>query len=136
MSSFSLTILTPERSFFEGNVQKLVVRTAQGDLGVLARHEKYVAALSSGPIRLVLEDGTVRLAAISGGMIKISPEHTAILANAAEWSEEIDIDRAKRSQEDALRRKESAKSLAEQQRAEAKLRRAVNRLKVSGMKTQ
>ncbi|MDD5946495.1 MAG: ATP synthase F1 subunit epsilon [Oscillospiraceae bacterium] len=136
MSSFSLTILTPERSFFEGNVQKLVVRTATGDLGILARHEKYVAALSSGPIRLVLEDGTVRLAAISGGMIKVSPERTAILANAAEWSEEIDVARAKRSQEDALRRKESAKSLAEQQRAEAKLRRALNRLKVSGMKTQ
>ncbi|MGN0648433.1 MAG: ATP synthase F1 subunit epsilon [Oscillospiraceae bacterium] len=136
MSSFSLTILTPERSFFEGNVQKLVVRTATGDLGILARHEKYVAALSSGPIRLVLEDGTVRLAAISGGMIKVSPERTAILANAVEWSEEIDVARAKRSQEDALRRKESAKSLAEQQRAEAKLRRALNRLKVSGMKTQ
>ncbi len=136
MSSFSLTILTPERSFFEGNVQKLVVRTAEGDLGVLARHEKYVAALPSGPIRLVLEDGTVRLAAISGGMIKISPERTAILADAVEWSEEIDINWAKRSQEDAMRRKESAKSLAEQQRADAKLRRAVNRLKVSGMKTQ
>ncbi len=136
MSSFSLTILTPERSFFEGNVQKLVVRTAEGDLGVLARHEKYVAALPSGPIRMVLEDGTVRLAAISGGMIKISPERTAILADAVEWSEEIDIDWAKRSQEDAMRRKESAKSLAEQQRADAKLRRAVNRLNVSGMKTQ
>lgn len=134
MSSFSLTILTPERSFFEGMVQKLVVRTAEGDLGVLARHEKYVAALPSGPVRLVLEDGTERLAAISGGMIWIAPERTAILADAAEWSEEIDIDWAKRSQEDALRRKESANSLAEQQRAEAKLRRAVNRLKVSGMK--
>ncbi len=134
MNSFSLTILTPERNFFEGKVQKLVVRTAEGDLGVLARHEKYVAALPSGPVRLVLEDGTDRLAAISGGMIRISPERTAILADAAEWSEEIDIDWAKRSQEDALRRKESANSLAEQQRAEAKLRRAVNRLKVSGMK--
>lgn len=134
MSSFSLTILTPERRFFEGKVQKLVVRTAEGDLGVLARHEKYVAALPSGPIRLVLEDGNERIAAISGGMIKIAPAHTAILADAAEWSEEIDVDWAKRSQEDALRRKESANSLAEQQRAEAKLRRAVNRLKVSGMK--
>lgn len=134
MSSFSLTILTPERSFFEGMVQKLVVRTAEGDLGVLARHEKYVAALPSGPVRLVLEGGTERLAAISGGMIRIAPERTAILADTAEWSEEIDIDWAKRSQEDALRRKDSANSLAEQQRAEAKLRRAVNRLKVSGMK--
>ncbi len=134
MNLFTLSILTPERTFFTGEVQRLVVRTSEGDLGILARHEKYVASLPEGPVRIVLEDGAVRLAALSGGMLKVSPDHTAILANAVEWAEEIDVDWAKRSQEDALRRKEASKNLAQQQRAEAKLRRAVNRLKVSGMK--
>lgn len=136
MSLFTLSILTPEHTFFTGEVQRLVVRTSEGDLGILARHEKYVAALPEGPLRIVMEDGTVRLAAISGGMLKVSPDHTAILANAVEWAEEIDVDWAKRSREDALRRKEAGSNLAQLQRAEAKLRRAVNRLKVSGMKPE
>ena len=93
MSLFTLSILTPEHTFFTGEVQRLVVRTSEGDLGILARHEKYVAALPEGPMRIVMEDGSVRLAAISGGMLKVSPDHTAILANAVEWAEDIDMER-------------------------------------------
>ncbi|MBR6762023.1 MAG: ATP synthase F1 subunit epsilon [Oscillospiraceae bacterium] len=133
MKLFTLRILTPEKIFFEGEVQRVTVRTTGGDLGVLAMHENYAAALPSGPVRITKEDGTVMLAALSGGMIKISAEQTAILANAAEWASDIDVDWAKRSLEDAQSRKQSSSSLAEQQRADAKLHRALNRLKVSSM---
>ncbi len=134
MSTFPLQIITPEKIFFEGKVQRLIVRTTEGDVGILAKHEKYVAALPSGPVKVTLEDGTERLAALSGGAIKVSPDHCAILANAVEWAEDIDVDWAKRSEADALRRKEQSKSASEMERAEAKLRRAVNRLRVSSMK--
>lgn len=134
MSRFILKILTPERVFYNGAVQRVTVRTAEGDLGILARHEKYAAALPAGPVRLVAEDGAVRLAALSGGILKVSPQETVILADAVEWAEDIDIHRAERSRTDALRRKEASKSPAEQRRAEAKLLRALNRLQVSGRK--
>ena len=45
MSTFSLQIITPEKIFFEGEVQRVIVRTTEGDVGILAKHEKYVAAL-------------------------------------------------------------------------------------------
>lgn len=134
MSLFPLQIITPDKIFFDGSVQRLVVRTTEGDIGILAKHEKYVAALPSGPVRITLEDGTERIAALSGGALKVSPAHTAILANAVEWAEDIDVEWAKRSEEEALRRKEQSKTKQEQDLAELKLKRALNRLRVSGMK--
>ena len=134
MSVFSLQIITPEKIFFEGDVQRVIVRTSEGDVGILAKHEKYVAALPSGPVKVILSDGTQRIAALSGGAVKVSPDKTAILANAVEWAEDIDIDWAKRSEEDARRRKENSKDQQELQFAEMKLQRALNRLRVSGMK--
>ena len=134
MSTFSLQIITPEKIFFEGDVQRVIVRTTEGDVGILAKHEKYVAALPSGPIKITMEDGRERLAALSGGAVKVSPSQTAILANAVEWAEDIDVDWAKRSEQDALRRKENSKNEQELQYAEMKLKRALNRLRVSSMK--
>ncbi len=132
-SVFTLRILTPEKTFFCGEVQRVIVRTTEGDVGILAKHVKYAASLPAGPIRLLFEDGTERLAALSGGMLKVSDNQTAILANAAEWAEDIDVDWAKRSEEDARKRRENAKNQTETKRADAKLSRALNRLRVSSM---
>ena len=134
MKLFSLQIITPEKIFFDGKVQRIVVRTTEGDAGILAGHEKYAAALPAGPVRITLEDGTEKTAALSGGAIRVSPQLTAVLANAVEWAEDIDIEWAKRSEADALRRKELSKTQHELDRAEAKLKRAMNRLRVSSMK--
>ena len=134
MSTFSLQIITPEKIFFEGTVQRVIISTTEGDVGILAKQEKYVAALPSGPVKITMEDGTERLAALSGGAVKVSPSQTAILANAVEWAEDIDVDWAKRSEQDALRRKENSKDQQELEYAEMKLKRALNRLRVSSMK--
>ena len=102
MKSFTLKIITPEKVFFDGETDQIIVRTTEGDIGVLAGHESYVADLPAGPFKVKI-DGSFKIAAISGGVIKISKEATTILAMAAEWAEEIDLDWAKRSHEDALK---------------------------------
>ncbi|MCQ2407182.1 MAG: ATP synthase F1 subunit epsilon [Oscillospiraceae bacterium] len=133
MSTFRLQIITPEKIFFEGEVQRVIIRTSEGDAGILAKHEKYVAALPSGPVKITMADGTERIAALSGGAVKVSPAQTAVLANAVEWAEDIDINWAKRSEEDALRRKANSQTQEESKYAELKLQRALNRLRVSSM---
>jgi len=133
VNTFLLKIITPEKIFFSAKVQKLILRTTEGDIGILAKHEKYVAMLPSGPIRLIDEDGKERYAAVSGGVLRVAPEETAVLANAVEWAEDIDIDWAKRSEEDARRRLKQSKTQHEMDRAQAKLDRALNRLRVSSL---
>ena len=60
----------------------------------------------------------------------MSKEATTILAMAAEWAEDIDLDWAKRSREDAEKRLRETKSDLEHRIAELKLKRAINRQRV------
>ena len=130
MKTFKLKIITPEKVFFDGDAEQIIVRTAEGDTGILAGHANYAAILPAGPFR-IKKGGDFEWAAISGGTIKVSKDETVILAMAAEWSYEIDIDWAKRSHEDALRRIKEHKSDADLKLAEAKLKRSLNRMNIS-----
>lgn len=133
MRSFKLKIITPEKVFFDDETEQIIVRTTEGDIGVLAGHENYVSDLPPGPFRVKI-NGEFKVAAISGGVLKVSKEVTTILAMAAEWAEDIDLEWAKRSQEDALKRLNESKSDFEQRLAELKLKRALNRISVSEKK--
>ena len=133
MKSFKLKIITPEKIFFNDETEQIIVRTTEGDIGILAGHENYVADLPDGPFRVKI-DGKYKIAAISGGAIKVSKDAVTILAMAAEWAEDIDSEWAKRSHEDAIKRINESKSDYEHRRAELKLKRALNRIKISSMK--
>lgn len=132
MTAFPVKIVTPEKIFFDGMAERVVLRTSEGDLCVLARHENFVASLPSGPVRITVE-GQDRYAALSTGVVQVEQNVTTILACAIEWAEEIDLAWAKRSEQQALDRKQKARSDAELRRAELKLQRALNRIHVSGM---
>ena len=126
MRPFKLKIITPEKVFFDDETEQIIVRTTEGDIGILAGHENYVSDLPPGPFRVKI-NGEFKVAAISGGALKVSKETTTILAMAAEF----DLDWAKRSQEDALKRLNESKSDFEHKLAEMKLKRALNRINVS-----
>ena len=132
-SPFELNIITPEKTFFSGETTQITVRTSGGDIGILAHHTSLVAALPAGPLKVRQEDGTFRAAAVSGGLLKVGGNKATILANAVEWADEIDLEHAKRSAEDARRRLEAQESRESMDRAEAKLKRALNRINVSSM---
>lgn len=133
-ASFSLSVITPEKVFFDGETTQIIVRTADGDIGILANHTSLVADLPSGPLKVRQEDGSWRTAAISTGLLKVGGNKVSILANAVEWADEIDIEWAKRSEEDARRRLQEKQDKHELDLAELKLMRALNRISVSSMK--
>jgi F-type H+-transporting ATPase subunit epsilon len=78
-----------------------------------------------------MKDNTFRVAAVSSGTLKVSKEGVVILATAVEWADEIDVEHAKRSEEDAREKIKIHKSGVEFDRAQLKLKRALNRLSVS-----
>ena len=55
MTPFDLKIITPEKTFFEGNTEQIIVRTVSGDIGILAGHAPYVANIVSSPFRIKIE---------------------------------------------------------------------------------
>lgn len=130
MTPFKLQIITPEKTVFDGEAEQVIVRTTVGDVGILKEHEPYCAALGIGQMR-IMQNGEFRRAATSGGIIKVSKEMTTILVQTCEWSNEIDVERANAAKAAAEERIKAAKSDKELLLADAKLKRALNRIDTS-----
>lgn len=127
---FQLTVITPEKTFFDGETTQMIVRTTEGDIGILANHTSLVASLPSGPLKIMQDNGEYRLAAVSAGLIKVGGNKVHIFADAVEWADEIDIEWAKRSEENAKQRIAAKASQRDFDLAELKLKRALNRINV------
>ena len=132
MNVFDLQIVTPDGMLFDGKAQKIILRTTSGDVGILANHINYVAALSIGVAKVVTEDGE-RKAACSGGMVSVTDGVVRVVATTFEWGEDIDIVRAEKARAKAESRMEGSKSSDyEHKLAEIKLKKALVRLRASG----
>lgn len=129
-AQFKLNVITPEKVFFDGETSQLIVRTTEGDIGILAHHTSLVADLPSGPLKIKQEDGTYRTAALSSGLLKVGGNKVSIIANAVEWADEIDLEWAKRSEAEAREKLNSLKDQHELDIAELKLQRALNRISI------
>ncbi len=103
MSQFTLEIVTPDRKFFEDEVEMVIVRGIGGDIGILKNHTPMVTPLSIGKIR-IKKDGEIKEAAIAGGYIEITKDKTTVITDAAEWPEEIDVRRAEEAKKRAEQR--------------------------------
>ncbi len=131
MRTYLLEIVTPDKNFFEGEVEMAIVRTTEGDIGILKDHEPVVAPVSVGAIRVKI-DGEFRDAACSGGFLTIDSERVIVITDAAEWADEIDINRAKESADRAAKRLEESYDELDVLRAKVSMERAMNRIRLSG----
>ncbi len=130
MTTFPLKIVTPDGLIYDGEAEQLTVRTNAGEVGILARHIDYVAPLGMGRAAIVA-NGTRRTAACIGGMLSVSNGAVTLVATTFEWADQIDPDRAARSQERAQQvLKRSDASDVELKLAEARLKRALVRKSV------
>ena len=128
--TFFLEIVAPDRKFFSGEVETLILKTPEGEIGILKGHMPMVVAVAIGPIKIV-KDGEWLEAVVSEGFIEIRQEKTIMLVDTAEWPNEVDINRAKAAAERARERLQSQLSQIEYIRSQAALQRALTRLKVT-----
>lgn len=134
MNAFPLKIVTPDGVQFDGMAQELVVRTTAGDVGILAGHINFVAALGMGEATVIVE-GEKRRAACIGGMVSVVDGAVTLLPTTFEWAQNIDLERACASEQraqDVLADKRA--SDAELLLAKARLKRALVRKSVASRK--
>lgn len=90
-----LEVITPSKIFFSGDVEMVVIKTALGEEGFMAHHSHACKLLV--PCRLKLKMGPgkddYKYAAIAGGFIDVK-DNIIIFTDAAEWPEDIDVQRA------------------------------------------
>lgn len=129
-STFKLEIVTPERNFFSGEVEMIVLKTPDGEMGILYGHLPMVVAVGIGPIK-IKRNGEWLEAVLTDGFLEVKQEKTVILVDTAEWPDEVDINRARAAKERAEERLHSKISQLEYYRSQTALARALARLKVT-----
>jgi len=90
-----------------------------------------VAELTAGELTVVDQEGERKWFAVAGGFLEVGRQEVMVLADAAEGTGEIDVERARSAQERAERRLHAHDREIDLARAEASLKRALNRLKVA-----
>lgn len=134
MNQFPLRIVTPDGLVYDGNAEEVIVRTTTGDMGILAGHMNCVAPLGMGRATVVT-DGKKRYGACIGGMITMMDGKATLVATTFEWADQIDVNRAGRSEERARAVLADQKSTDTDIRlAQARLKRALIRKNVADNK--
>ena len=129
-----LEVVTPSKLLVSEEVELATAPGTDGVFGAMANHAPLLATLKIGEMHYLNEGNTVRIA-LSGGFCDVSNNRMTVLAESAEISTEVDVERALRAKERAERRLREAEARTGEidlARAQAALTRALVRLHIAG----
>ncbi len=127
---FTLDIVTPTRTVFSGEVESFSAPGVAGGFQVLYNHAPLLSSIAVGRVKVIDNEGAERHYATSGGFVEVNENKVILLAETAERSDEIDIQRAEEAKRRASERLASEERI-EEDRARAALARALNRLRIA-----
>ena len=126
-----LSILTPEKFFFEGEVSQVIAQTPEGEMGIMAGHMPSIAVVSDSLLK-VEENGVWRSAALGQGIMNVSASGIEFFVDTAEWGEDIDVQRSEKALHRAEDRLHSGNlSQTEYLRTRTAIARATARLRTA-----
>jgi F-type H+-transporting ATPase subunit epsilon len=129
---YPLSVVSVERSLFEGEVDFIIANGADGELGVLARHAPLMTILKPGALRIQeTYGGEGQLLFVGGGFLEVLPERVTVLADVAEHADEISIEQAEQARRRAQERLAGTVSAAEEIEFQNALAMAEARLRLA-----
>jgi F-type H+-transporting ATPase subunit epsilon len=124
--TLTIKILTPQRPFWSGEVDELILSTETGEMGVLNNHAPVITGLDVGPMML-RSKGEWKAFTVLGGFALVKNNQVTVLANEAEESASMDpektkmeLESAKSSLENALEAKDKVEANFNYKRAKAR----------------
>ncbi|MEW6269059.1 MAG: F0F1 ATP synthase subunit epsilon [Thermodesulfobacteriota bacterium] len=93
-----LLLVTTERLLLDTEVEEVYAPGVLGEFGVLPQHVNFLTALGTGELRF-RKNGVDRYVALSGGILEVLDDVVTVLADTAEFADEIDVARAKAAEE-------------------------------------
>ena len=122
-NTFKVSIITPERTFYEGEATMVEFNTVEGEIGVLPKHIPLTTVIAPGICTITEAEG-VKKAAVHAGLAEILPDKVTLLAEIAEWPDEIDVERARSAEDRARARLAEKDANLDVLRAEVALKKA------------
>ncbi len=135
MSTFYLEMLTPEKTFFAGEVDSIIIDAEDGQRQILANHAPIVVGLHSS-MMWVISGGVHRNCANGEGFVIVEKNRVYVLCQTMEWPEDIDEARVNRAIEEHSIKLENAKNINEYELSKMTLMRAIARLKTKDTKNR
>ncbi|PRZ43399.1 F-type H+-transporting ATPase subunit epsilon [Antricoccus suffuscus] len=92
-------LVSVERLIWSGEADMVIARTTEGELGIMPGHAPVLGQLSEdqGVVQIHRTGESNLIAAVHGGFLSVTAEGVSILAETAELSDEIDVQRAERA---------------------------------------
>ena len=125
---FQVEIITPDRVFHVCEATMIEFNTAAGEIGVYKRHIPLTTVLAPGIVKIHKDGEEDVIAAVHAGFAEILPEKVTLLAEIAEWPDEIDKNRAEAAKARAQERLAHKTETLDVKRAEFALRKALVRI--------
>ena len=125
-----LVIVTPERQILKETVSEVTMPGADGYLGVLPGHAPLITELGIGELTYRTVSGRSGLLAVIHGFAEVLPDRVSVLAETAEFAEEIDLPRAQHALQRAQERIARGGDNLDWDRATLALQRALIRIQV------
>jgi F-type H+-transporting ATPase subunit epsilon len=129
--NFHLEIVTPRKVVFSGEVTSFSAPGVVGGFQVLKNHAPLLSSIAIGEVKLTDVSGQEFRYATSGGFVEVHDNKVVMLAESAERSDQIDVQRANDARHRAQKRLAAKEENMDAERARAALLRAMNRIKIS-----
>jgi len=85
MKTFNFVISTPEGNLYDGEIVKISLRAAEGDLAVMANHTPLVTSVKPCRCHIELEDGTEKFFEVERGLLSVSMEQVILMSGSAKF---------------------------------------------------
>ena len=132
-NTFQVEIVTPDRVFYTGSADMIEFNTIDGQIGVYKIHIPMTTVIEPGVV-IIHEEDRQKVAAIHAGFAEILGDKVTLLAEVAEWPDEIDLNRAEAARDRAEERISVKAETTDLKRAEFALHKALTRINAAGYK--
>jgi F-type H+-transporting ATPase subunit epsilon len=95
-------LVVPDRELWSGQATTVIVKTTEGDIGVLTGHSPVFGVLAEGSVAEIVTDEQRVRAAVSGGFLSVADDRVSILAAQAELAGEINVEQTRQELATAL----------------------------------
>ena len=109
MAALKCKVVTPDKTYFEGDAKKIVVPAWDGELGVLPGHAPLIARLGHGPLRVAPAEGAAVTLAVFGGFLKVQDDDVIVLAGGVAEPKDVEPATARKALEAAEQKLEATR---------------------------
>lgn len=95
MASLQVELVSADRLVWSGEASNIIARTSEGDVGILPGHAPMLSVMVDGVVDVTTIDGETWIAAVDAGFLSVADNRVSVLAEHAEMSHDIDLEKAK-----------------------------------------